>query len=74
MKARFLCEVSDETEALQLNLRPLPPAKDMFELLDNNRNGELSMFELYQLFMSTDANHNYSVEPTELIKWVMENE
>jgi hypothetical protein len=74
MKARYLCEVSDEHKVLEPNFDPLTPAQNMFELLDNDRNGELSTFEIYQLFMSIDANQNYSVEPIELINWMMENE
>jgi hypothetical protein len=74
MKARFLCEVPDSHEVSNPVLGPLPAAKDLFSLLDNNRDGLLSPFEIKQLFMSTDTNHNFMVEPAELINWVMGQE
>lgn len=55
--------------------RPQPTPKknknsyDLFEILDNNRDGKLNQFEIYGLFNEADEDRNRTISAEELIKW-----
>jgi len=47
---------------------------NFFDILDTNRNGLLSRYEIYQFFSEADTNEDQLMQPVELFRWMMDNE
>lgn len=47
---------------------------NFFNILDTNRNGLLSRYEIYQFFSEADTNKDQLMQPVELFRWMMNNE
>jgi hypothetical protein len=49
-------------------------AFSFFDILDDNRNGRLSPYEIYTMFAEADTNRDQFMQPAELLAWMMKKE